>query len=58
MSRFVGGIFDIVSTDLRLVLAVFVATNVKALFTKCVKKNCNSNVQKALSGIKQEALSA
>ena len=36
------GIFDIV---LRLILSTFAATDLYALFTKTVQKNCNVNVQ-------------
>ena len=40
MSKFYGK-FDIVSTDLRIILSNFVATDVYALFKKSIKKNCN-----------------
>ena len=40
MSKFYGE-FDIVSTDLRIILSNFVATDVYALFKKSIKKICN-----------------
>merc|ERR1712001_426016 len=40
MSKFYGET-DIVSTDLRIILSNFVATDVYALFRKSIKKNCN-----------------
>ena len=36
---------NIFSTELPLILSLFVATDVNALFTKFVKKNCNMNIQ-------------
>ena len=42
MSR-LKGIFDIISTDQCLILSIFVATDVSALFTKS-EKNCNLKV--------------
>ena len=50
MSKFWGK-FDIVSTDLRLILSVFVATDVYALFKKSVKKICNIHVQNEGGGV-------
>ena len=40
MSKFQGK-FDIVSTDLRIILSNFVETDVYALFKKSIKKICN-----------------
>ena len=40
MSKFYGK-FDIVSTDLRIILSIFVATDVYALFKKSIKIICN-----------------
>ena len=40
MSKFYGETY-IVSTDLRIILSNFVATDVYALFRKSIKKNCN-----------------
>ena len=37
--------FDIVSTDLRIILSNFVATDVYALFKKSIKKNLQHDVQ-------------
>ena len=44
MSKFLGK-FDIVSTDLRIILSNFVATDVYALFKKSIKKYLQHNVQ-------------
>ena len=44
MSKFYGK-FDIVSTDLRIILSNFVATDVYALFLKSFKINCDIHVQ-------------
>ena len=41
----IGGKFDIVSTDLRIILSNFVVTDVHALFKKSIKKNLLRNVQ-------------
>ena len=51
MSRF-GGIFDIASTELRLILLIFVATDSYSLFTKSVKKVL-PNVQNEGGGVRQ-----
>ena len=37
LSRF-SGIFDMVSTEIRLILSMFVATDLNANFTKPIKK--------------------
>ena len=44
MSKFEGK-FDITSTDLRIILWNFVATDVFALFKKSIKENLLHNVQ-------------
>ena len=44
MSKFKGE-FDIVSTDLRIILSNFVATDVYALLRKSIKKKLQHNVQ-------------
>ena len=44
MSKFQGK-FDIVSTDLRIILLNFVATDVYVIFKKSIKKNLHHNVQ-------------
>ena len=44
MSKFWGK-FDIVSTDLRIILSNFVATDIYALFKKSIKKNLQHDVQ-------------
>ena len=44
MSKFYGET-DIVSTDLRIMLSNFVATDVYALLRKSIKKNLEHNVQ-------------
>ena len=45
LSRFYG-IFGIVSTEIQLILLIFVRTDVYAFFSKCVKKIGNLIVQK------------
>ena len=51
MSKFYGET-DIVSTDLRIILSNFVATDVYALFEKSIKKNLLRNVQNEGGGVK------
>ena len=51
MSKFWGK-FDIVSTDLRIILSNFVATDVYALFKKSIKKICNMMFKTKGGGVK------
>ena len=51
MSKFQGE-FDIVSTDLRIILSNFVATDVYALFKKSIKKICNMMFETKRGGVK------
>ena len=42
-----------VSTDLRLILSIFVARDVYPHLTKSVKKNCDQNVQNKRGGVQR-----
>ena len=45
--------FGIFSTDLRLILSIFVARDVYPHLTKSVKKNCDQNVQNKRGGVQR-----